>query len=189
MSCPNINVFWDTSLQASRIDPVSPFSSSGTLDPSNCGQNQVCSCEKKKLLRERKVKETRIQIWKRLGQAIKGYEKRRTWWIKGGQTEELLQENTAALNSSLLFTRTTQIPAQHRFQFTLLKEQASWAEDLYLWKRKNNHTYKLEQQQHMGTVLVQVLASRECVIKLNLSTAPLENLVCSSVHPNTVACS
>ena len=44
---------------------------------------------------------------------------------KKGQTEELLEENMAALNSSLLFALTIRITAQYRFQFTVLEKIAS----------------------------------------------------------------
>lgn len=67
-------------------------------------------------------------MWKGLGQARMHRDmKREEHDGKTGQTEELLEENTAALNSSLLFTLTI-----YRFQFTVLKKQASRVKDLYL---------------------------------------------------------
>jgi len=53
--------------------------------------------------------------------------------------------------------------------------------------KENNLNYKLEQQQYTRLLLVQVFASAERIISVILCRTPLENPVCSSVHPNTVA--
>lgn len=132
-------------------------------------------------------------MWKGLRQARSrknayGYEKRRAWWEKGARLRSCLKK--IQLLSTAAYCLHWQYKSLHNTDFNswCWRKKASRVKDFYLQKRRNNHNYKPEQQQHMGSLLVQVFASTKRVISLILCRAPLENPVCSSVHPNTVAC-